>query len=506
MYSDSDLYNDNNTLTINLGETPQIPWSYIDTETNVVETFGSAVFGNLIDLEEVNTKRDPYILVENYSCKNKKCEINLKKNIKFHNGRTVTAYDVEFSYARLLLQSKENNFAFSNLDDIVGIDNLKEAKFENIHNLNYPRKILDGFEVVDDFKIILTLKRNNHFLLQKLSTAFMPIVPIEELDEKYIDWKGIPIGFGRYKILKADLKDYQFILEKTSKEDIPKYIRIIFSDKDIGDLRFLSHLSESFFEGKVLFPNIYINGGFLFNFKSPLGANENFRKAITFALDREKIVKTSSDNDIVAEDQMLAQYSWQERYRSREPITKQNIALAKEHMAKVPKELWENKVLPVHSFWPIKKDLNEIGYIKEIKRQLLEIGINLKFYNTDFNYTKFKKDDENVLWFTGFDTQTDDPNANFAYFKTGSFFNNIYPENDEEFLKLYDLSVNNFLSNPEHTRQLSEYFKRKNYMIVMFNLKKRFAYRKDRIKFLESMYSGVRLDLWKIKLVDFKLF
>ncbi|BBH52117.1 ABC transporter substrate-binding protein [Fluviispira sanaruensis] len=506
MYSDSDLYNNKKTLTINLGETPYIPWSYVDTATNVVETFGSAVFGNLIDLEEISSKTDRFILIDNYSCKNKKCIINLKENVKFHNGRTVTAFDVEFSFIRLIMQNPEENFAFSNLDDIIGIDSLKPAKYVSIHNLNYPRGVLSGFEVVNDYQIILHLKRDNNFLLQKLSSAYMPIVPIEELTENYVDWKGIPIGFGRYKIVKSDLEKYQFVLEKTSNEDIPKYIRIIFENKDIGDLRFLSHMSESQYDGKVLFPNIYVNGGLLFNFKSKLGSNENFRAAISLALDREKIVNTSPDNDLVAEDQMLARYSWQERYRSRENLTARNFELAKEYLNKVPAELWQGKELNVHSFWTIKKDLNSVNYIKEIKRQLAEIGINLQFHNTDPNYTKFKKDDENVLWFTGFDTQTDDPNANFAYFKAGSFFNNIYPENDKEFLQLYELSVNNFLSNPEHTRNLSEYFKKKNYMVVIFNVKKRFAYRKDRIEFLESEYSGVRLDLWKIKLLDFKLF
>ncbi|WP_186645514.1 ABC transporter substrate-binding protein [Fluviispira vulneris] len=506
MYSDSDIYNDKKTLTINLGETPYIPWNYVDTATNVVETFGSAVFGNLIDLVELSTKKDPYILVDNYSCKNKKCIINLKENVKFHNGRTVTAFDVEFSFIRLLMQNREDNFAFSNLDDIEGIDSLMPVKYQMINHLNYPRSVLSGFEVINDHQIILHLKRDNNFLLQKLSSAYMPIVPIEELTENYADWKGIPIGFGRYKIVKSDLEKYQFVLEKTSNEDIPKYIRIIFENKDIGDLRFLSHMSESQYDGKVLFPNIYVNGGFLFNFKSKLGSNENFRAAISLALDREKIVNFSPDNDLVAEDQMLARYSWQERYRSRENLTVQNVELAKEYLNKVPAELWRGKEFNVHSFWSIKKDLNSVNYIKEIKRQLSEIGINLKFYNTDLNYTKFKKDDENVLWFTGFDTQTDDPNANFAYFKAGSFFNNIYPENDKEFLDLYELSVNNFLSNPEYTRNLSKYFKKKNYMVVIFNVKKRFAYRKDRIEFLESEYSGVRLDLWKIKLLDFKLF
>ncbi|MBX9838229.1 MAG: hypothetical protein K2X69_07905 [Silvanigrellaceae bacterium] len=130
----------------------------------------------------------------------------------------------------------------------------------------------------------------------------------------------------------------------------------------------------------------------------------------------------------------------------------------------------------------------------------------MKFHNTDFNYSKFKKIDENVLWWTGFDTQNDDPNGNFSYFKEGSFFDNIYPSDNKEYLNILNNSINNFSTKPETTRQLSEYFKDKNYMVVVVNVKKRFSYQKSRVDFLESQYNGVRLEVWKIKLLNFKLF
>ncbi len=503
-YLDSSTYKETDTLTINFGESFQIPWNYVNTSTDIVETFSSSVFGSLIDVN--NQQSDSNSLVHDYNCKLKKCTINLKNFIKFHNNRIVTAYDVEFSYIRFLVTKNEDNFASSILDDIEGIENLQNPLYKTINSLVYPTNVLKGFRVINEFQIELTLKRENQFLLQKLSTGFLPIVPIEELKENLVDWIKLPVGFGRYKVIKANLENHYIILKKNTKENIPKYIRIIFSKDDIGDIKLLSHNDQTTFDGITILNNIYVNAGFLFNFKNELGSNNNFRSAISFALDREKIAETALHNDLIAEDQLLARYTWQDRYRARENFTQKNIDLAKENLKKIPEKLWKNKIIDVYTFWPTIGDLNNKDYIKEIKRQLAEIGINLQFHNTDPNYTKFKKDDENVLWFTGFDTQTDDPNANFAYFKAGSFFNNIYPENDKEFLQLYELSVNNFLSNPEHTRNLSEYFKKKNYMVVIFNVKKRFAYRKDRIEFLESEYSGVRLDLWKIKLLDFKLF
>ncbi|WP_222435660.1 ABC transporter substrate-binding protein [Fluviispira vulneris] len=506
MYTDSELFNEKNTLTVNLNETPQIPWNSIDTSTNVIETFAAAVFGNLIETQEIKSSTNKYILIENYVCKEQKCRIDLNKEVKFHNGRSVTAYDFEFSLIRFLTQKREDNFAFTILNDIQGIDRIQKSKNETKNGIVYPRGILEGIEVIDNFKIVLHLKRNNPYIIEKLNTGRLPIVPIEELQIDYIHWKHLPIGFGRYKLIKADLDKSQFILENLALENIHKYIRIVFSDQDIGDIRILSHMSDSKLDGKVILPTVYVNAGFLFNFSTPLGANENFRNAISHALDRDKIAQTSLDNDLEPEDQILPSHSILQKYRAHEPLIKQNIILAKEFLNKVPKELWFDKTLHVHSFWTLKRNLNDIKYIQEIKQQLSVIGLNLVFHNTDFNYTKFKEVDENVLWWTGFDSLSNDPNRNFAYFTKGSFFRHIFPENNKEFENLLKESNNTFMEQPEATQKLSSYFKEKNYMVVILNVKKRFSYKKNRIEFIEPQPNGIRMDLWKIRLKEDNFF
>ncbi|KAB8029147.1 ABC transporter substrate-binding protein [Fluviispira multicolorata] len=506
MYTNSDIYSDSKTLTINLSETPQIPWNHLDTSTNVIETFASAVFGNLIDSQEYNSNSNSFNLIDNYSCKDKKCSIQLKKNIKFHNGRNVTAFDIEFSFTRFLTQERENNFAFTILNDIEGIEKLNPAKQIEKNGISYFSGMLNGLKIIDNYNLTIDLKQNNPHIFEKLNSGRLPIVPIEELKSDYIHWKNLPVGFGRYKVVEVDLKNYEFILENMSNENIPQYIRIIFSNQDIGDLRILSHMSDSQFDGDVVFPSVYVNGGFLFNFSTKLGANENFRMAISLALDREKIANTAESNELIAEDQMLPLSSVLKKYRKSEAITSQNISLAKELLKKVPKELWENKILNVHSFWTLKKNFNELKYIQEIKKQLSEVGLNLVFHNTDFNYTKFNRIDENVLWWTGFDTLTNDPNRNFGYFMKGSFFNHIYPENNSQFEILFNESAQQYIENPESTQKLSAYFKDNNYMVVILNVKKRMAYKKERVEFIEPQNNSVRIELWKIKLKNNNIF
>ncbi|MBX9839879.1 MAG: hypothetical protein K2X69_16365, partial [Silvanigrellaceae bacterium] len=73
--------------------------------------------------------------------------------------------------------------------------------------------------------------------------------------------------------------------------------------------------------------------------------------------------------------------------------------------------------------------------INEIQKQLKDIGIETIFLNTDMDYDKFKKDDENVLFFTGFAFAVKDPNRNFGHFRKGSYFTYEQP-NDYKFERL----------------------------------------------------------------------
>jgi ABC-type transport system substrate-binding protein len=509
MYSDSDLYPDSETLTVSLSDVKQIPWSTIDTYTYELETFGAAVFGSLTEINESGIKNISHddVLLKSYKCDEKECPAELKKGIHFHNGREVNAYDLEFSFMKELLSHKNNSFAYSMLKDIDGVEeffkNKTEIKFwKKIDDITYPSGFIKGIEVIDKYNFILHMKNKNKYIFQTLSTAFLPIVPIEELKDDYAEWKQLPIGFGRYEIVKSDLKNFEFILKKHRKNDnITKYVRLLFGSNPNVDIRLSTQQTPLDVKTEEVHnaSGVYGNGGFLFNFKTKLGSNENFRKAINFALDRKRICNLSKYNEITPENQLLPNHGWQGIYRADIPITEQDIEKAKYHLNLVPHELWKNKILKVHSFWTANKNLSETPYFIEIKQELSKIGLEIVFYNTDMDYTKFNKEDENVLWWTGFDLQTEQPNSNFSYFQEGSFFNNIYP-NDPEFNRLYYLSEKNLHKGTDDTRNLSLYFTSNNIMVVVFNLRNSFIYKKNRIKSFGNQISSVKLQLTDIKL------
>ncbi|WP_158999305.1 ABC transporter substrate-binding protein [Pigmentibacter ruber] len=500
---------DKSILTINMADVASIPWDNDVSGVHTVETFSAAVHGSLVDVAFLgstnNTNQN--ILFENTQCEDTKCIAKLKKGVYFHNGREVNAYDVEFSFTRPLIYLEGSNFAQTILDDIVGVNDAKKENivYEKIDNINYPSKGILGLKVIDKYNIQFELKRYNKRFFERISDGRLPIVPIEEFNETFTNWKLYPVGFGKYKVTKADFKKHEYFLQKASAEEkIPSYIKLIFGNENGGDIKMLlggpeRGVSEN--EHVIIFSNIYSNAGFLYNFQTPLGRNENFRKAISLALDRYKIAEHSTFREMQAEDQMLPNSGWQKEYRADFPIQKQNIAEAKKLLKKVPAHLWKNKVFEVPTYWEDAKEIYSLPYISEIQRQLKEVGINVIFLNTDMNYDKFKKDDKNVLFFTGFGFANRDPNRNFRHFLKGSYFTYEQP-NDPQLKTLYEIASREVNTNPDHTKKLSTYFHSKNYMTIILNQRMSLSYDNRKIISFGNQHNGIRLALWQIKVKE----
>ncbi|KAB8028545.1 ABC transporter substrate-binding protein [Fluviispira multicolorata] len=498
-----------NSISINMAEAPTIPWEVDSAPVHVVETFSEAVHGNLIPFGDFNMENvtNQNTLLSGYFCTEKTCYANVKKGIYFHNGREVTAYDIEFSLIKNFFNKADETFTYTCLEDLADIDHiiLKPLLIGNLkekNNIFYPTGLLTSIEIIDNYNIKFHLKRKNKNFFQRISSGRTPIVPIEELIDKYTKWKKYPIGFGKYKVVDANLKTFEFMLQKVNpKENIPSNVKLFYSSNDTGDIKMLlggKYRGMKEYDKIIIFPNIYSNGGFLFNYQTKLGRDPNFRKAISLALDREKIASFGIHKEIIPEDQMLPNFGWQKNYRADIAIQQQNLKLAKEYLNKVPQALWKNKLLKIPSYWEDVPEINTLPYIQEIKAELIELGLNIEFQDTIMYYDKFKDDDENVLWFTGFSFASDDPNKNFAHFRKGSFFGHEYPD-DPEYERLYQKSAMNASKNSDDTKKLSEYFTKNNIMVILFNQRVTYAYDSRRIASLGEQYNGIRFEIWKVK-------
>ena len=507
LYNHTNTFPDDETITINLSEIPQIPWDTSRAVSHVIETFSASVNGSLISKEENSFEGElvQNTLLEKYNCENSICYAKLKKNVLFHNKREVTAYDVEFSLIRGQIVKNKNILLASILEDIIGIEDLsgKKIDLKKINSIKYPTGLVKGIAVVDNYNIIFRLKRNNKFFFNKISIGRLPIVPVEEFDSTYNNWLKYPIGFGKYKVESVDRDKYIFVLKRAKKyENIPKYIKFIFSNQDEGDIKILlgdAGRGKSNTDRRIVFPNIYSNGGFLFNYKTELGANPKFREAISLALDRESIAEKAFYKEILPEDQMIPLFSSMKEYRANIPVQKQNLEKAKALLNEIPHELWKNKVFHVHTYWANIRNINSLPYIREIITQLKRVGINTIFYDTDLSYTKFKSDDKNVIWWTGFGFSSVDPNKNFSFFKKDSYFTNEAPF-DPIFENLYNNSVKYISESPFYTKKLCEYFTEKNIFVIVLNQKMSFAYNSDRISSLGEQHNGILFYVWKMKL------
>jgi len=108
----------------------------------------------------------------------------IRKGIKFHNGRELTAEDVRWSYERYMMP--EVGFPFG-------------ARFAPIQNM----------EVVDDYTIIITIDEPYGAFLAGLGSGLRGIVAKEAYTEDDVpEFKGEPIGTGPYKFVDWDPDNY----------------------------------------------------------------------------------------------------------------------------------------------------------------------------------------------------------------------------------------------------------------------------------------------------------
>lgn len=222
----------------------------------------------------------------------------LRKGVKFHNGKDVTAQDFKFSWERSCNPKTGSQTAAMYLNDIIGVKDVIEGRATEI----------SGLEVIDDYTIKVTIDDPKAYFLAKLSypTAFV-------VDKTNIaqgeNWWSKPNGTGPFK-----LKEWQvgqvLILEsnKLYYKQPPRINQINF--------QLLSGTPMELYEmGKIDIAEVYTdyidratdkNGPFYkelnvfpelstyyigFNVNKPPFDDANVRNAFCHAVDKERVIK-----------------------------------------------------------------------------------------------------------------------------------------------------------------------------------------------------------------------
>jgi len=224
----------------------------------------------------------------------------LRKGIFFSNNREVKAEDFKYSFKRVLDPGNEspNTWVF---DKISGAEDFMKGRAGDV----------DGIRLIDDYTIQFRLKKPFSPFLKLLAMTAAYVVPREEVARSGPDFSAHPVGTGPF-MLKEWRTNREIILEKRENYfSAPAKVRgIIYriipedltavTEFEIGNIdiltipaseypRYERDSSRKDFISSIKGLDTYYIG---LNCSKPPFDNREVRRAMNFAIDREKILRT----------------------------------------------------------------------------------------------------------------------------------------------------------------------------------------------------------------------
>lgn len=223
----------------------------------------------------------------------------LRKEVKFHDGRPVTAQDFKYSIERVANPATRSPTAENYLGDIVGV---KEK-------LNRQAAEVSGVQVVDDYTLKITIDAPKSYFLAKLTFPTAYVVDKNNVERGGRAWTDKPNGTGPFK-LKEYVRAQRIILAKNEHyygEIKPKVDEVHFilsggsamTMYENGDLESVyvtitdiervsdpnSPLNKQLYIGPTL-----TTGFIVFNTRKPPFDDPKVRLAFAYAIDRQRVI------------------------------------------------------------------------------------------------------------------------------------------------------------------------------------------------------------------------
>ncbi|ERI93892.1 methyl-accepting chemotaxis protein signaling domain protein [Clostridiales bacterium oral taxon 876 str. F0540] len=217
---------------------------------------------------------------------------NLRKNMKFHNGRNITAKDVKNSYERLL-SKKLNSPNRWFLSMVKGADDFYNGRANEV----------SGIKLNGDYSLKIILEYPYSSFINNLAHCSCAILPKEEFDN--IEQK--PIGAGAYKFVGFDKEKKEITLEKFEDyalgEALIDNVKVAcdvedsfekFTNKELDYITVnASNASKIREKGYNIDLAECIGLRFIaFNYRSsnPIIKSKDARQALNYCVDRERII------------------------------------------------------------------------------------------------------------------------------------------------------------------------------------------------------------------------
>jgi len=228
----------------------------------------------------------------------------LRKGVKFHNGREVTAGDFVYSFTRIITpETKSSSSDF--FTRIIGAKEFMDKKKEEVK----------GLIAQDHYTFKILLSEPYAPFINLLAMKGAKVVPKEDVEKSGVEFGRFPVGTGAFKFASAKAGK-EIVLEANPDyfEGRPYLDKIIFKifhgaprEEILKEFKEGS-LEESFIPPEEI-ENVVKEKRFLFLQKPTLSLrlygfnlssrplnNKNLRKAINFAIDKKVILSEIHKN------------------------------------------------------------------------------------------------------------------------------------------------------------------------------------------------------------------
>lgn len=271
-----------------------------------------SLFDGLMDYEPGTTNLRPG-LAESYEIAEdgQAFTFKLRSDVKFHNGREMTADDVKYSLDRVTNPATQSPGA-GFFGSIKGYDQMADGS----------ATALEGVSVVDRMTIKIELSRPDATFLHVMALNFASIVAKEAVMEAGDDFGKSPVGTGAFKLEEwtigqklvfAKNADYwrkglpylDTITFEVGQEPIVALLRLQKGEVDIpGDgippAKFQEVMADPEQKARVIEGGQLHTGYITLNVKMPPFDNLDVRKAVNMAINKERITQVINGRAVPA--------------------------------------------------------------------------------------------------------------------------------------------------------------------------------------------------------------
>jgi ABC-type transport system substrate-binding protein len=271
-----------------------------------------SLFDGLMDYKPGTTELMPD-LAESYtiSADGLTYTFNLRKGVKFHNGRELVASDVKYSIERAVnpeTQSPGQGFFWQ----IKGFDEMASGG----------AKELSGIATPDDYTVVIQLSQPDATFLQIMAINFAFAVPREEVAKYGQDFGRNPVGTGAYKMTDWSLGQH-VIFERNAdyfRAGSPYLDKITFEvgqDPSVSLLRlkrgevdvlgdpipsanFVEEKNDPANKGLIIEGGLLHTGYITLNVTTPPFDNKLVRQAVNMAINKDRVLRIVNNRGVEA--------------------------------------------------------------------------------------------------------------------------------------------------------------------------------------------------------------